>query len=923
MAISTTSVGIVPSGNNYEVQFNNNGVFGSSTDFTWNGSALGVGVTSPLQTLDVKGVVRAIRSDANYPTDIRSVDIGYEAGNPRISVVRNDASFDTIDIGVSSDGGSNHTSRLFIDATGNVLIGGLTSNAGFGASDQQLIVNGDTNSRLEFGVGGTQLGGLYANTDKMVVYTSAADYLEFDTNSVERMRIDSGGRVGIGSAIAGNQDNKLLIRKDNLTSIENLLLLNNGSADGQTGTGVRLNMSGVSEGSSNVRYSYIESAIESASNDHYIAFGTNDNNATPVERMRIDSIGRVGIGTTSPTGYLDVYGDNTAVNMGGVSVLQLFNGDVDGDFSTMRISTAAGGSLAYVGAKAVTTGVYPNTVGQLHLGIQNGTFSYTAMVIDENRNIGVGTENPTTMLELNSASGPEITIQRDDTSIAVNDLVGGIRFSSNDSSIALGTPPHYGAGIKVTSQGTVGFQNMFLYAGQNNAGYENDTPSMSLYYDGNVYFYDTSPAIGMKWDAANAGLVVGTNAILESGYNLHVDGPVFVDAGAGTGLTIAGPAGGNRNLRFHTGVAGSHTQRWIWAMDSTAESGSDVGSDLLLYRYDDAGTLLSEAMSFRRSTGNIGIGTGITGVGDRRLTVESGGGFQFRITRTAVGSGDFGIDNVVGAADVVIVPNTTSSGTVLGYANSVGTQIKKGVTVTSDGRVAIGDTNTTPFTMSVEAPAAVTSAISTNFKTNSPDSFINFQNTGNGNNTARIGAVNDTNTIEFYLNGSGALQVHEGGGISFPSASNGGTGTSTSAILDDYEEGTFTPSFSTSGGGTLPSFNYVQQNGRYTKVGRIVHFDFQIQIDSLAGGATTGDLRITGLPFTASSTGGYHDTVTINWASIFADNPRSGYTYTGSVEIQLVKSNDASFLTGDVFINSDKLDIASNGYLRISGVYVV
>ena len=921
MAISTTSVGIVPSGNNYEVQFNNNGVFGSSTDFTWNGSALGVGVTSPLQTLDVKGVVRAIRSDANYPTDIRSVDIGYEAGNPRISVVRNDATFDTIDIGVSSDGGSNHTSRLFIDATGNVLIGGLTSNAGFGASDQQLIVNGATNSRLEFGVGGAQLGGLYANADKMVVYTSAADYLEFDTNSVERMRIDSGGRVGIGSAIADNQDNKLLIRKDNALSVENLLLLNNGSADGQTGTGVRLNMSGVSEANSASRYSYIESAIESASNDHYIAFGTNDDNATPVERMRIDSIGRVGIGTNSPTGYLDVYGDNTDVNMGGISVLQLFNGDADGEFSTMRIGTAAGGSLAFIGAKAVTTGVYPNAVGQLHFGIQNLAVRYTAMVIDENRYIGIGTSSPTTLLELNSSSGPEITIQRGDTSIAVDDLVGGIRFSSTDSSVVLGTPPHYGAGIKVKSQGTVGFQNMFLYAGQDNAGYESDTPSMRLYYNGDVNFYDTSPAVGMTWDASEAGLVVGTN-ILETGYNLHVDGPVFVDAGAGTGLTIAGPAGGNRNLRFHTGVAGSHTQRWIWAMDSTAESGSDAGSDLLLYRYDDTGTLLSEAMSFRRSTGNIGIGTGIAGVGDRRLTVESGGGFQFRITRTAVGSGDFGIDNVAGAADIIIVPNTTSSGTVLGYANNVGTQIKKGVTVTSDGRVAIGDTNTTPFTMSVEAPAAVTSAISTNFKTNSPDSFINFQNTGNSNNSARIGAVNDTNTIEFYLNGAGALQVHEGGGISFPGASNGGTGTSTSAILDDYEEGTFTPSFSTTGGGTLPSFNYVQQLGRYTKIGRMVHFEIRIQIDTFAGGATSGSLRVTGLPFT-SATSGFHNTIIMGWTSMFGDNPRTGYTFSGSVEIQLTKSNDASFLTGDVFIESDKLDLTSNGYVHVHGVYCV
>jgi hypothetical protein len=905
MAISTTSVGIVPSGNNYEVQFNNNGVFGSSTDFTWNGSALGVGVTSPLQTLDVKGVIRAIRSDANYPTDVRSVDIGYEGGNPRISVVRNDASFDNIDIGVSSDGGSNHTSRLFIDSNGNVFIGGLTSNAGFGASDKQLLLNGATNSRLEFGVGGSQLGGLYANADKMVVYTSGADYLEFDTNSIERMRIDNTGNIGINT-----------ISPVNLNSYKFLTITDT------SGGGIACQYNGTNK-----------LAVYSANNDGYY-----DADVKHVFRtggvfggsnaLVIDSAQNVGIGTDSPVARLDIFGDNTDTSMGGIPVLSLGNGDADDEFSTLKFETGSGGPLAYIGAKADTTGVYPNTAGQLHFAVQDLNSRYTAMVIDQNRNIGIGTTLPSSLLELNSATGPEITIQRDDTLIAVDDLVGGIRFSSNDSSITHGTPPHYGAGIKVKAHGTVGLQNMFLYAGRvggGNLGYENDAPSMSLYYNGDIFFYnnEVSDTIGFRWDSSESSLLVsdGTINAIEAGYRLHVDGPVFVDAGLGTGLTIAGPAGGNRNLRFHTGVATNNTQRWIWAMDAQAESGSDAGSDLLLFRYNDAGTLLSEAMSIRRSTGNIGIGTGITGVGDRRLTVEGGGGFQLRITRTSVGSGDFGIDNVSGAADVVIAPNTTSSGTVLGYVNSGGTQIKKGVTVTSTGGVAIGDTNSTPFTMSVEAPAAITSAISTNFKTSVTDSYINFQNTGNANNSARVGAVDGTNDILFYLNSAAAFKVHEGGGVSFPAAS-GGTGVSTSTILDDYEEGTWTPSFSTGGGGTLPSFNYVQQVGRYTKIGRIVHFDTTIQIDAFAGGATSGSLRITGLPFTSASSG-FNDTVIIGWTSMFGDSPRTGYTFSGSVEIQLTKSDDASFLTGNTFIDVDKLDIAANGYLRISGVYVV
>jgi hypothetical protein len=48
-------------------------------------------------------------------------------------------------------------------------------------------------------------------------------------------------------------------------------------------------------------------------------------------------------------------------------------------------------------------------------------------------------------------------------------------------------------------------------------------------------------------------------------------------------------------------------------------------------------------------------------------------------------------------------------------------------------------------------------------------------------------------------------------------------GTGTSELLSDYEEGTWTPSFSNSGGGTP-----VQTSaGRYVKVGSVVHFWFQ------------------------------------------------------------------------------------------------
>lgn len=85
------------------------------------------------------------------------------------------------------------------------------------------------------------------------------------------------------------------------------------------------------------------------------------------------------------------------------------------------------------------------------------------------------------------------------------------------------------------------------------------------------------------------------------------------------------------------------------------------------------------------------------------------------------------------------------------------------------------------------------------------------------------------------------------GNLSFASGTNGivfnNTGATTNSTLNDYETGTWTPSV----GGTA---NYITQNGTYTKVGRVVTCEFEIQINAIGTGSTT---NISGLPFTSNS----------------------------------------------------------------------
>jgi len=105
--------------------------------------------------------------------------------------------------------------------------------------------------------------------------------------------------------------------------------------------------------------------------------------------------------------------------------------------------------------------------------------------------------------------------------------------------------------------------------------------------------------------------------------------------------------------------------------------------------------------------------------------------------------------------------------------------------------------------------------------------------------------------------GSGNLVLTDGQGISF--AADGNTGGMTSELLDDYEEGTWTPTMATSGGGNLTA-TYTTQTGTYTKVGRLVYVMFDMAVSNTPTG-TAGHPQIRGLPFSPtvgqSTQGGY------------------------------------------------------------------
>ena len=94
----------------------------------------------------------------------------------------------------------------------------------------------------------------------------------------------------------------------------------------------------------------------------------------------------------------------------------------------------------------------------------------------------------------------------------------------------------------------------------------------------------------------------------------------------------------------------------------------------------------------------------------------------------------------------------------------------------------------------------------------------------------------------------GTTPSTSGSGISFPATQSASSDANT---LDDYEEGTFTPTIY--GGTTAGTTTYSNQSGAYTKVGRVVYFIVDVGWTAQTG---TGALNMGGLPFTASSAQG-------------------------------------------------------------------
>jgi hypothetical protein len=285
-----------------------------------------------------------------------------------------------LDSGVFSPGANqvavatNGTGRLFVDASGNVGVGTASPSA-YGSKN--LEVNGGAGGAylIVKGASGADIGELGSDGD---IYLSAktASSLILRTSDAERLRITSAGLVGIGvsgpsanldlagssSTSANNTITDAALRvRSNASGTENFAIRHRGASAGISGLSSTCQLIG--SGTNAIELYTIDATP--------VVFGT-----SATERVRIDSSGRLGIGSSVPSSILNVVAQSDTAGGDGITLGN------------------------YVGNRKWLTRFGTNTDLGLYQDFWDGTTWSTKLALTYTGLLGINTASPTKSLEV-------------------------------------------------------------------------------------------------------------------------------------------------------------------------------------------------------------------------------------------------------------------------------------------------------------------------------------------------------------------------------------------------------------------------------------------------------------------------------------------------------------------------------------------
>jgi hypothetical protein len=323
---------IIAFGDGLGIRYADGGGSGSASNITEsaffkNNGNVGIGTSSPSQTLHVSSsssIVGLLESTGSSAARLYFDNTGMTtAGDTQVWAQSNDLAFNT-----------SGSEAMRIDSSGRLLLG--NTDGSYASANADNIVMGDRTSSAESGITfGSTLGSSLRFADAgavgqgIIQYvhddTVNTDYMNFYTAATERMRIDSSGRVGIGTSSPSRQ------------------LHLSGS-----GANTRLRVENTT--GSNVLDVYAEDGGNSTLN--YTSVLTMSQSGT--ERMRIDSSGNVLVGKSVTT-------QNTAGTQ--ISASSGVRATVDGNVATILNRTTSDGDIALFRKDGTTVGIVASRGG--------------------------------------------------------------------------------------------------------------------------------------------------------------------------------------------------------------------------------------------------------------------------------------------------------------------------------------------------------------------------------------------------------------------------------------------------------------------------------------------------------------------------------------------------------------------------------
>ena len=322
-------------------------------------------------------------------------------------------------------------------------------------------------------------------------------------------------------------------------------------------------------------------------------------------------------------------------------------------------------------------------------------------------------------------------------------------------------------------------------------------------------------------------------------------------------------------------------------------------------------------------TGDVDIADKIIHTGDTdtairfpaadNFTVETGGTERARVNSGGV---LLGLTAGVGAGAAPADLNSTEIGRGFINLSRDDTAAVDHILFGKNGSIAASvgtdTTNTLVFKTGTTEKLRITSAGRFGFNTGSPDAEVHIEPVGSNASILlsndgrsqyfRIQNNESADALVFNANDSNErLRIQSGGGISF----NGDTAAANA--LDDYEEGTWSPNI----GGTA---TYTLQEGRYTKIGRLVSLSAILIINARGNGSQT---TISGFPFTgrATTSGNPSASGVITTASNLATSVTSLTLYLGSGTTSAIFAGFTGASTSNtnapnIFQNSTRIDFS-------------